>query len=116
MSGSDIKEACRDAAMGPVREFIRQRRSQGGSGQRRRGEKEMQTSDVRGLRTDDFFGQGKRAKEMETLDDVEDEGVPVRSAGRVSDSEESTDGTLSSEEKEKFRDSAFQDAAEEVRR
>ncbi|KAL9026994.1 MAG: hypothetical protein Q9196_004428, partial [Gyalolechia fulgens] len=29
MSGSDIKESCRDAAMGPVRELIRQKRASG---------------------------------------------------------------------------------------
>ncbi|KKY21528.1 putative membrane-spanning [Phaeomoniella chlamydospora] len=51
MSGSDLKEACRDAAMVPVREMIRSRRSQG---------LRMDTadsSDIRGLRTTDFFSQ-----------------------------------------------------------
>ena len=49
-SGSDIKEACRDAAMVPVREFIRQKQATG--------EKmdSVNASDVRGLRTSDFFG------------------------------------------------------------
>ena len=49
LSGSDIKEACRDAAMIPVREIIRERRASGA---------QMETvnpSDVRGLRTTDFF-------------------------------------------------------------
>lgn len=49
MSGSDIKEACRDAAMVPVRELIRQKKAAG----------QLMTSvdpnTVRGLRTDDFF-------------------------------------------------------------
>ncbi|OJJ46482.1 hypothetical protein ASPZODRAFT_66198 [Penicilliopsis zonata CBS 506.65] len=49
MSGSDIKEACRDAAMIPVRELIRKKKADG----------QQMTSvdpkDVRGLRTDDFF-------------------------------------------------------------
>ncbi|KAF9892221.1 hypothetical protein FE257_001997 [Aspergillus nanangensis] len=49
MSGSDIKEACRDAAMVPVRELIRQKKSDGS----------LMTSvdpkEVRGLRTEDFF-------------------------------------------------------------
>ena len=49
MSGSDIKEACRDAAMVPVREFIREKKASG---------VRMDTvnpSEVRGLRTTDFF-------------------------------------------------------------
>jgi len=51
MSGSDIKEACRDAAMAPMREYIRQRRASGA---------EISTINpehVRGIRTDDFFGR-----------------------------------------------------------
>lgn len=50
MSGSDIKEACRDAAMVPVREFIRAQRARGVnmSG--------VQAESVRGVRTADFFG------------------------------------------------------------
>lgn len=51
MSGSDIKEACRDAAMVPVREFIREHKASG---------KAMSSIDptkVRGLRTEDFFGR-----------------------------------------------------------
>ncbi|KAI1977914.1 mitochondrial dynamin GTPase Msp1 [Ophidiomyces ophidiicola] len=46
MSGSDIKEACRDAAMIPVRELIRQNRNSIQS---------VNPDSVRGLRTDDFF-------------------------------------------------------------
>ncbi|OJD11021.1 hypothetical protein AJ78_08126 [Emergomyces pasteurianus Ep9510] len=49
MSGSDIKEACRDAAMVPIRELIRSKRDSGIT---------METVDpneVRGLRTQDFF-------------------------------------------------------------
>jgi SpoVK/Ycf46/Vps4 family AAA+-type ATPase len=51
MSGSDIKEACRDAAMVPVREFIKEQRERGVamSG--------VNTEDVRGIRTEDFFGR-----------------------------------------------------------
>jgi|SRR5450432_523218 SpoVK/Ycf46/Vps4 family AAA+-type ATPase len=51
MSGSDIKEACRDAAMVPVREYIREQRANGLS---------MAIGDhqaVRGIRTEDFFGR-----------------------------------------------------------
>lgn len=51
MSGSDIKEACRDAAMVPVREFIKEQRAKGGP-------VAGATADaVRGVRTDDFFGR-----------------------------------------------------------
>ncbi|KAE8161965.1 P-loop containing nucleoside triphosphate hydrolase protein [Aspergillus tamarii] len=49
MSGSDIKEACRDAAMAPVRELIREKKAAG---------LQMNTvnpKEVRGLRTEDFF-------------------------------------------------------------
>jgi SpoVK/Ycf46/Vps4 family AAA+-type ATPase len=49
MSGSDIKEACRDAAMVPVREMIRRRRGEG------RRMDQIGEEDVRGIRTQDFF-------------------------------------------------------------
>lgn len=51
MSGSDIKEACRDAAMVPVREFIRQNR--GGVNP----SKPIDPDSIRGIRTEDFFGR-----------------------------------------------------------
>jgi SpoVK/Ycf46/Vps4 family AAA+-type ATPase len=51
MSGSDIKEACRDAAMVPVREFMREHRANGGSVANIRHE------EIRGIRTEDFFGR-----------------------------------------------------------
>jgi SpoVK/Ycf46/Vps4 family AAA+-type ATPase len=51
MSGSDIKEACRDAAMVPVREFIRAQRERGVS------MAGVQAESVRGVRTEDFFGK-----------------------------------------------------------
>ena len=58
MSGSEIKEACRDAAMAPVREMIRQKRA---SGQRM---EHVSGHEVRGLRTVDFF---VRAGGIQTL-------------------------------------------------
>lgn len=51
MSGSDIKEACRDAAMAPVREYMRQHRESG------RPMAPVDSSNFRGIRSDDFFGQ-----------------------------------------------------------
>lgn len=51
MSGSDIKEACRDAAMAPVREFIKEQRD---SGAPMAG---VTLEMVRGVRTEDFFGR-----------------------------------------------------------
>lgn len=51
LSGSDIKEACRDAAMVPMREYIRERRA---SGQSMAG---VNPHQIRGIRTDDFFGR-----------------------------------------------------------
>lgn len=53
MSGSEIKEACREAAMEPVREYIRRNR---GNGKQMRS---MKPSDVRGLRTQDFLTRMK---------------------------------------------------------
>lgn len=51
MSGSDIKEACRDAAMVPVREFIREQRERGVT------MAGVKAENVRGIRTEDFFGR-----------------------------------------------------------
>ena len=50
MSGSDLKEACRDAAMVPMRECIRKKRAEGVP------MKGVVAGEVRGLRTSDFFG------------------------------------------------------------
>lgn len=50
MSGSDLKAACRDAAMVPVRELIRERQGVGAPMNL------IDPNHVRGLRTSDFFG------------------------------------------------------------
>ncbi|KAH7121203.1 P-loop containing nucleoside triphosphate hydrolase protein [Dendryphion nanum] len=128
MSGSAIKEACRDAAMGPVRELIRKKKADGtlkGGDARRAGG--VRVSEMRGLRTGDFFGQDRGLREAEALDDVRNEVVNVRegSARRVVEEREregessgyeteSGSGSLSAGEKEKekdgFKDSAYVDA------
>jgi SpoVK/Ycf46/Vps4 family AAA+-type ATPase len=51
LSGSDIKEACRDAAMVPMREYIKAKKA---DGTLRRG---VNPNEVRGVRTEDFFGR-----------------------------------------------------------
>jgi SpoVK/Ycf46/Vps4 family AAA+-type ATPase len=51
LSGSDIKEACRDAAMVPVREYIREQREKGVAMEG------VTHEGVRGVRTEDFFGR-----------------------------------------------------------
>ncbi|KAL4918656.1 P-loop containing nucleoside triphosphate hydrolase protein [Aspergillus aurantiobrunneus] len=56
MSGSDIKEACRDAAMVPVRELIRQKKAQGTQ------INAVNPDEVRGLRTEDFFSRAGGVK------------------------------------------------------
>lgn len=114
MSGSDIKEACRDAAMGPVREYIRKKKADGTL----KSSRAMAQDDVRGLRTEDFFGRGKGLREMNGVDDTREElNTRVRSTARVHTTEEEEDSTSGSSEAtassdEKFRDSAYQDATE----
>jgi SpoVK/Ycf46/Vps4 family AAA+-type ATPase len=58
MSGSDIKEACRDAAMIPVREFIREQRERGVA------MTGVSAEGVRGVRTEDFFGRNGGAQTL----------------------------------------------------
>jgi SpoVK/Ycf46/Vps4 family AAA+-type ATPase len=53
LSGSDIKEECRDAAMVPMRELIRARNKSGSL------RKPVDTGELRGLRTEDFFRRAR---------------------------------------------------------
>ncbi|KAH9812156.1 Protein MSP1 [Teratosphaeria destructans] len=102
MSGSDIKEACRDAAMVPIREYIKDAKAKG------RGVRDIKSEMVRGLQTDDFFGRrgsgGKQLRKPDAeVEEAESEGEE-RSTGSV--------GSGSTEEVEEFGDVE----AEEVRR
>ncbi|MCJ1253769.1 hypothetical protein MMC24_001582 [Lignoscripta atroalba] len=87
MSGSDIKESCRDAAMVPVREFIRQKKASGARMDA------VNPNDVRGLRTSDFFGSAGGIKIMQTA--ANPKGTIVDSeaseVSEVEDVEESMD-------------------------
>lgn len=84
MSGSDIKEACRDAAMAPVREYMRLHRQAG------RPMAPPDPSSFRGVRTDDFFGKAgggqimtdnhrrhSKKKGKQSSDEYEDTDEPV---------------------------------------
>ncbi|KAI9774782.1 MAG: hypothetical protein M1835_005981 [Candelina submexicana] len=84
MSGSDIKEACRDAAMGPVREFIRNKRDRGEQME------QMEVEDVRGLKTEDFFS--KRGGVGLIRSNLTDQGK------RLDDTQESRSGASSDSE------------------
>lgn len=66
MSGSDIKEACRDAAMVPVREFLANAKAAG------KKLKSVDPREMRGLQTDDFFGRRGGAKQLRYPPDVDE--------------------------------------------
>jgi SpoVK/Ycf46/Vps4 family AAA+-type ATPase len=93
MSGSDIKEACRDAAMVPIREYIRIAKSSGKNMNR-----SIKGDAVRGLQTEDFFG--RKGSSMETMQ------MQGSSRQQVHDSDDDrrSDGSGSTEEVEDFAD------------
>lgn len=103
MSGSDIKEACRDAAMVPVREYIKYHKERG------RSMKGIKSEQVRGLQTEDFFGlRNSTGKVRKQLQRAEDEVVEER--------ETHTPGSGSTEEVEEFEDvDESQEASEQMR-
>lgn len=85
MSGSDIKEACRDAAMVPVREFIRAQRERGVS------MSGVQPESVRGVRTEDFFGRRAQAVKETTQRESSKRVVEEKNAGSSDEYEDVED-------------------------
>ena len=91
MSGSDLKEVCRDAAMVPVREYIRSKRSAG------RPIGAVNASDIRGLRTDDFFSTAGGSQQIRQLAKnkqrpiVKGKGKTTKALHESSDTEEVSD-------------------------
>lgn len=87
MSGSEIKEACRDAAMAPMREFIRTQRAAGTP------MASIDPTQVRGIRTDDFFMRKGVAPRATTVPDESKKSKPRQQSAagkhveRASDSE-----------------------------
>ena len=69
ISGSDIKEACREAALVPVREMIHRQRK---SGQRM---ETMRAGEVRGLRSADFFQRIRGTRPAQGVKEAKDEKV-----------------------------------------
>ncbi|KAL7275896.1 mitochondrial dynamin GTPase Msp1 [Rhizina undulata] len=72
MSGSDLTEACRDAAMVPVREYIKSKTKDVPNG---RGLENVKREEMRGVRNEDFFrkGSGGRRPVEEELERVKGE-------------------------------------------
>ncbi|EGX49135.1 hypothetical protein AOL_s00079g7 [Orbilia oligospora ATCC 24927] len=63
MSGSDMKEACRDAAMIPIREYIKEKKASG--------EENLlcvKPEEVRGVRNEDFFRRRQGSSYSSTQD------------------------------------------------
>ena len=82
MSGSDIKEACRDAAMAPVREYMREHRSQDARAMAR-----VDPANFRGVRSSDFLARrGTQPPEKKTA-----RRGSTRSAKEASDGFEDVD-------------------------
>lgn len=78
MSGSDLKEACRDAAMMPMREYIRRHRASGAS------MSSINPDDIRGLRTEDFFSR-KGGAQAVSQDQTRRPSAPTKRPNSSSD-------------------------------
>jgi SpoVK/Ycf46/Vps4 family AAA+-type ATPase len=88
MSGSDIKEACRDAAMVPVRELIRAKKANGMKMDA------MDPQEVRGLRTEDFFS---RAGGVKVISQPTSLPTPTGKVSEKEDGDWSTESEAASE-------------------
>ncbi|PGH15052.1 hypothetical protein AJ80_05677 [Polytolypa hystricis UAMH7299] len=111
MSGSDIKEACRDAAMVPMRELIRSKRAAGGMIEA------VDPSHVRGLRSADFFIRAGGVRANPALVNSNNNISPVarkRTASSLSAKAKEAMKSLSSE-KEWSTDSEADPAEADVR-
>jgi ATPase family AAA domain-containing protein 1 len=94
MSGSDIKEACRDAAMVPVREFIKRKRDLGARMDA------VDPTEVRGVRTEDFFIRAGGIQLMHSNVSKERKDVGQRDSKPLTDSEASETSSSDTEEME----------------
>ncbi|KAI7097364.1 ATPase family AAA domain-containing protein 1 [Hortaea werneckii] len=120
MSGSDIKEACREAAMVPVREYIKKTRGSGRPMKAVKGER------VRGLQTEDFFGmrgnngRGSGSGGGGFLGSADGGSTSAAAARRelreVEDGVESPAASTTTEEVDEFRDEEEGEVEEVVRR
>lgn len=86
MSGSDIKESCRDAAMFPVREYIKSRQQRG---ELLRG---VNPKHVRGVRTTDFFRKAASITQQAEENEVDDIVGQVQTESESDEDSESDAG------------------------
>lgn len=80
MSGSDIKEACRDAAMAPVREYMRLHREEG------KRMAAVDPSQFRGIRTEDFLAHRRDRGEFSSSHVIGGDGPGDSAEQRASES------------------------------
>ena len=85
MSGSDIKEACRDAAMVPVRELIGEQRERGAAMMG------VTAETMRGVRTEDFFGRKGGIQTIKVNHARQSRTLPKRATARSSNEYEDID-------------------------